>query len=314
MKVLVSYFYYKDHDLAKWLRDEFEEPWPRLFGDSGAYSADARGETIDVDDYMAWVRRWEPLMDVYANVDVIGDPEGTWRNQQYIESHGLSPLPVFHVGTPYEYLDRLCDNYDYLALGGMVPYALRHPTLMRHLIRSFKIIGDRARVHGFGVSGQKILRSFPWFSVDSSSWCGGIKYGRANVFDPREHRLVDIPLRQGLKWKRLEPIVQLYGYDAASFADREQYDYTATAVIGQLSYLMLEDDMRAIQGQIGLPTRPELGLGPKLYIVAPTAGADYYGMGIAQRRNRVIRRDQIEEWRAREAEWARQCAAEGVAG
>src|SRR5262245_30767441 len=48
----------------------------RLFLDSGAYSAWKKGETIDVRDYIKFVREAEPCLTVYANLDVIpGRPD-----------------------------------------------------------------------------------------------------------------------------------------------------------------------------------------------------------------------------------------------
>ena len=55
-----------------------------LFLDSGAYSAWSKGVTIDIDEYISFIKKNIKYITVYANLDVIGDPEATYRNQKYI--------------------------------------------------------------------------------------------------------------------------------------------------------------------------------------------------------------------------------------
>ena len=59
---------------------------PKLFVDSGAFSAMTQGIKLDqdyLDQYIDFVKRWEHVIDIYANVDVIQDPEATYHNQKW---------------------------------------------------------------------------------------------------------------------------------------------------------------------------------------------------------------------------------------
>lgn len=60
----------------------------------------------NIDEYIAYIKENQAYVDVYCNLDVIGDPVRTWENQRYMERQGLKPLPVYHGGEPREYLDR----------------------------------------------------------------------------------------------------------------------------------------------------------------------------------------------------------------
>lgn len=147
-----------------------------LFLDSGAFSAWMQGITINIYEYIDFIKQYHDLITVYANLDVIGDPQATWRNQMIMENAGLKPLPCFHYGTPEKWLLRyLGKGYDYIALGGMV--AITTTTqLMYWLDRLFQtILTDNAgmpkvKIHGFGITSLRLMLRYPWYSVDSTTW------------------------------------------------------------------------------------------------------------------------------------------------
>ena len=153
-----------------------------IFLDSGGFSAFTQGVEIDLDKYIEFIRRFEDILTVYANLDVIGDAAGTQRNQAYMEKRGLRPLPAFHFGSDLKVLKRMADKYDYLALGGLVPLAMSPRKLMGWLDRCFSVIRDQAKVHGFGMTGIPMLKRYPWYSVDSMSWLGGTMRGEIYTF------------------------------------------------------------------------------------------------------------------------------------
>src|SRR5690606_5885633 len=53
-----------------------------------------------LDEYANFIKKhMKEYNFLYANLDVIGNPELTWRNQKYLEEeHNLSPIPVIHKG------------------------------------------------------------------------------------------------------------------------------------------------------------------------------------------------------------------------
>ncbi len=158
-----------------------------LFLDSGAFSAWSQGIEVNIHDYIAFVKEHEDILTVYANLDVIGSAEGTFQNQKIMEAAGLNPLPVFHVGEPWDYLQRYIDNYDYVALGGMV--GRPKPTLVPWLNQCFsKYICDdagypKAKIHGFGLTSLSLMLQYPWYSVDSTSWIMTSRMG--SIYVPR---------------------------------------------------------------------------------------------------------------------------------
>lgn len=146
-----------------------------LFLDSGAFSAWSQGKEIDIYEYIDFIKEHINVIDVYANLDVIGDPEATWKNQMIMEKAGLKPLPVFHYGEDEKWLKRmLTKDYDYISLGGMVPISTSDLIHWLDYVYKTYLCDDKGmpivKVHGFGLTSLRLMVRYPWFSVDSTSW------------------------------------------------------------------------------------------------------------------------------------------------
>lgn len=145
-----------------------------IFLDSGAFSAYTQGAEIDLDEYIQFIKDNRKSVEVYANLDVIGDARATWKNQKRMERAGLMPIPCFHFGEDWLWLERYVNNYDYIALGG-IAVKKNYGVLTRWLDECFNRICDaqgvpRVKVHGFGITSLRLLFRYPWYSVDSTSW------------------------------------------------------------------------------------------------------------------------------------------------
>lgn len=179
--ILISYWHYKDVDVAKRLSDVFPNKNVPVFADSGAFSAMTTGATVDIDKYAEWLHKWKHLFAVYSNLDVIMNAERTWQNQLHLEQmHGLQPLPVFHVREEFRWLEMYAEKYDYIALG-VAGMQQRKTNIMKWLTKCFTVARDK-RLHGFGLTDWMHLPIFPWYSVDSTTWMMGAKYGSQLIF------------------------------------------------------------------------------------------------------------------------------------
>lgn len=157
-----------------------------LFLDSGAFSAKSQGVEISLKEYISFIKENASVIDVYANLDVIGNPDASLKNLHLMEKAGLQPLPVYHFGEdPDIYLKPLIDKYDYVCIGGMV----KAGNIISFLDRCFHdYICDhtglpKVKVHGFGLTSLSLMLRYPWFSVDSTSWVVTGRMG--GIFIPR---------------------------------------------------------------------------------------------------------------------------------
>ena len=184
---LHSYFHCVDGFERKWFRMNTRNKVD-LFLDSGAFSAKNKNIEIDIQEYIEFIKINEKHINCYANLDVIGNPKATLKNQKIMEKAGLSPVPVFHFGEdPELYLKPLIGKYEYIALGGLVVGANKR--LIPWLDNIFKkYLLDKnmmplIKVHGFGITSFQLLFRYPWFSVDSTSWVVTGRVG--SIFIPR---------------------------------------------------------------------------------------------------------------------------------
>jgi len=221
---LTSYHYFRDFDFDKQLPKLFPLGAPKLFADSGAFSAATQGAQIDIDDYARWLTKHKKHFLTYANFDVIGNEKQTAKNQEYLENaYDLTPLPVFHVGADFKILDKLMKDYDYIALGGLVPFATDRKNLMSYFITCFKMAQTTGcKFHGFGMTNWKLLKSFPWHSVDSSSWNAGAIYGRLVFFDGKGEFMKATLWDKASVYKHGKRFRAL-GLDPEWFVDKEKY-------------------------------------------------------------------------------------------
>jgi len=171
-----------------------------FFLDSGAYSAWSRGTAIDIDEYVAFIKANIEHIEVYACLDSIpGQPgraatekerregaELTWSNYLYMKAEGLDPLPVYHYGEDFKYLERMLGyGCDYIGIGGLVsvPGAMRRHWLDRLFKRITNEHGEPIiKTHGFGMTSVPLIFRYPWYSVDSTSWIQATANGK--VFLP----------------------------------------------------------------------------------------------------------------------------------
>ena len=137
-----------------------------------------------IDNYGAFLKKYKIAIDLYANIDAIGNPEITYRNQKYLEDkHGLSPVPVVHFGTDISWLKKYMDEgYKLIGLGGLVGSTMKKGC--RDWIDScFNMVCNspdrlpKIKLHGFGVTSYRFLIRYPWWSVDSAAWDKIASYG-----------------------------------------------------------------------------------------------------------------------------------------
>ncbi len=141
-----------------------------------------------VDLYAQFIKDNQKFIEGYVNVDVIDEPELTYRVQNYlVNTHKLKPIPVIHSGNPLDRLERyLSDGYDYIGIGGM-GHKLSFNQYCAWVDGIFNLVCDpktalpRVKLHGFGMTTNYLLFRYPWYSVDSTTWKSEARYGKIFV-------------------------------------------------------------------------------------------------------------------------------------
>lgn len=192
----------------------------KLFIDSGAFGAFTRGLKINIEQYIYFIKQCN--CDYYACLDVINSAERTKENLKYMESKGLKPIPVFHYGEDMIYLKEYCEKYEYVGLGGVAMLQSRPELLKTWLDRIFHDY-PKTKFHGFATTSFKIMKNYPWYSVDSSTFNVGEKFkqlvtpfGRIQVGENTEYDNHITKLQEG-KLERLKELCERLNWDINTF-------------------------------------------------------------------------------------------------
>lgn len=248
INILFSYHYFRkdriDRHLARWA------PGVRVFADSGAVSVTALGIHIDPWEYANWLLKWESHFFAYANLDVKGDVKKTLENQQILEDRGLTPVPVFHGGESWSLLDDYISQYPYVAIGGMARSASSGGSDSQYhfLDKVFERAGSH-KLHGFGLASWKILLRYPWYSVDSSAWGAGYRFGRIAVFDQRVGIFRHFKLYDVKRLRQRAGLLRSYDCDWRNLAYRSQYHRRYVTDLSARSYSRAEKWLNNYKGE-----------------------------------------------------------------
>ena len=188
----------------------YKEPWQlkpllklnniNLMCDSGAFTAWNQAEKqkragnpnwkkylINIDEYAEFVKKHSDIIYRAVNLDIIPGEAGQipsieekeqaaeqgWNNYLYLkEKYGLDTIHVFHQGEDFKHLKRMLDYCDYIGISPSNDYT--DDKKLAWLDHAFRYIMNSSnptiKTHGFGVTSPKLVKRYPWASVDSSSY------------------------------------------------------------------------------------------------------------------------------------------------
>ena len=171
-----------------------------LILDSGAFTAWNSGKSVDIKAFGDWVDevKHKGKKTVAVNLDVIPGEVGrtstkeeraqgmkdSIANANYLRNRGIEVMEVFHQDEPLVFLDELLDR---LPINGILGISPRNDVnvseklewqqvVLRHLYQRFGI-KNLPKTHGLAVTSMRMMKQFPYYSVDSSTWSSAMRYG-----------------------------------------------------------------------------------------------------------------------------------------
>lgn len=95
---------------------------------------------------------------------------------------GKQCIPVWHKSRGLEYWKKMTKEYNYVAIGGIVTKEIKKQeyNMFTGLLQLAK--KEQCKVHALGFTNVDLLKKYPFYSVDSTTWLSGNRFGRLYKF------------------------------------------------------------------------------------------------------------------------------------
>lgn len=154
-------------------------------GFSFTENADKRVNWEDyIDKYCAFVNEYKVEKFFELDIDSVVGYDKVKEYRKLIEHKtGKQPIPVWHSTRGKEDFIRMCDEYPYVALGGIVggEWSAGAEKYIPWFINEAHKRG--CKIHGLGYTKLDKLKQYHFDSVDSTSWTTGNRFGHAYRFN-----------------------------------------------------------------------------------------------------------------------------------
>lgn len=193
--------------------------------DSGAFSymsgAECSKEQLVqyMDRYIDFINEHDVKYFFELDVDTIfGLPFVEQLRAQLEQRTQKKCIPVWHKGRGIEYWKWMCDNYDYVAIGGLVFHVKQQEyESIRKMVEYAR--KKNVKVHGLGFTKTKELEGYQFYSVDSASWTKAAALGQQVHFFNGHY----IETRQIQKGNKKVKLSKLVGHNLVEWCKYQRY-------------------------------------------------------------------------------------------
>lgn len=184
--ILESYHYITKQE---WMFPLFKE-FKGFLLDSGAFTfmTSMKGQKVNWEQYVINYGNFIKQNDIknFFELDIdpiVGLKEVERLRNLLEETAQRKCIPVWHKSRGLEYWKQMCKEYDYVAIGGIVTQEIKRSEydVFFPLLKIAR--ENNCKVHGLGFTNLKGMEKYKFYSVDSTSWLSGNKFGAVYLFD-----------------------------------------------------------------------------------------------------------------------------------
>lgn len=155
--------------------------------DSGAFTFMSGKKSNSFDDYLTkyihFINKYDIEHFFELDVDSVVGYEKVKQLRNRLEREtGKRCIPVWHKSRGKEEFLKMCDEYDYVAIGGIVTKEIKkeeYPFFKWFITEAHK---RKCKIHGLGFTALDDLKKYRFDSVDSTSWKSGGRFGQLHRF------------------------------------------------------------------------------------------------------------------------------------
>ena len=188
MSILESFYYLRKNEEFMALAKHFGS----FLLDSGAFTfmTGVHKGAINwdeyVEDYARFINKHDIKLFFELDIDSVVGLQEVERLREKLEAlTGKKPIPVWHKNRGKEYFIKMCENYPYVALGGIVTKEILRQKYEKGFPWFIKTAHlHRCKIHGLGYTTILNLPKYHFDSVDSTAWLYGNRGGYLYKFNP----------------------------------------------------------------------------------------------------------------------------------
>jgi hypothetical protein len=177
-------FYYADDFTEKYIPH-----FDKFLLDSGAFTfiSAKKNHAVNWDDYVEryadFINRNKVNLFFELDIDSIVGIKEVERLRNRLEwlTYKQS-IPVWHKSRGKDYYLRMCEEYPYVAIGGIVTKEIKPAEYQYFPWLIDQAHARKAKVHGLGFTNLKGLPKYHFDSVDSTAWTAGNRFGSVFIF------------------------------------------------------------------------------------------------------------------------------------
>lgn len=170
--ILESFYYFKEWQIPLIKKSEM------FLLDSGAFTFMSGNKSNDFDGYLTryidFIKRHDVKYFFELDIDsVVGYDKVKQFRKRLEKETDKKCIPVWHKSRGKEEFLKMCDEYDYVAIGGIVTKEItkdKYPFFTLFLNEAHK---RGCKVHGLGFTSMADLPKYHFDSIDSTSWKSG---------------------------------------------------------------------------------------------------------------------------------------------
>ena len=131
-----------------------------------------------IEEYAVFINKHKIDLFIELDIDsVIGLNEVERLRYKLENITNKKCIPVWHKSRGLDYWKKMCKEYEYVAIGGIVTKEIK-PAEYDVFLPLLKIAKENnCKVHGLGFTNMKGLEKYKFYSVDSTAWLYGNRGG-----------------------------------------------------------------------------------------------------------------------------------------
>lgn len=153
-----------------------------------------------VEEYAAFINKWNVQHFFELDVDVVIGLKEVERLRTKLERLTKKKcIPVFHKSRGLDYYYKMCEEYDFIALGGLAIKDFSNEEKKK--LSVFIDIAHKynTKIHGLGFTNVSLLKKYNFDSVDSTSWLSGSRFGTVYIWDSIKEKFNKVTKPKNMK-------------------------------------------------------------------------------------------------------------------